>query len=304
MSATNPPTPNVNTFNNDYWNTQDQFLNYPVAQGAMSFKDLVVNGVATFNLTPQITATDPSSNDSSNKVPTTRWVQDAFSAGGGMSNNVYNFPTSWKSSLIREDFTGSSPPTWTAQSVDLIFPYSSSLGTGTNAEFGFSVNVCLETTISGVSGATGTTFGALLAGTSIVTISLNLRTDPAGVIITKINSTPDLFTNQTINYGTAGGSLSVSRTPISTSLVDRNKVRITFANMTDIAGNATATTANQAKVYAIYRSINILGSNLNGYTNTANFNTFNSATLPNSNSNGTTLRNLGAYLSPVSNNTY
>ena len=37
MSATNPPSPNINTFNNDYWNTQDQFLNYPVAQGAMTF---------------------------------------------------------------------------------------------------------------------------------------------------------------------------------------------------------------------------------------------------------------------------
>lgn len=59
MSSTNPPNPNVNTFNNLYWSVSDipltqskadkRYLKYPVAQGKETLQDIDVNGVANFN---------------------------------------------------------------------------------------------------------------------------------------------------------------------------------------------------------------------------------------------------------------
>ena len=59
MSATNPPDPNVNLFNNLYWITgettltQDvadkRYLRFPSAQGTENLQAINVNGIATFN---------------------------------------------------------------------------------------------------------------------------------------------------------------------------------------------------------------------------------------------------------------
>jgi len=59
MSSTNPPNPNVSTFNNLYWSISDipltqsqadrRYLKYPVAQGKETLQDIDVNGVANFN---------------------------------------------------------------------------------------------------------------------------------------------------------------------------------------------------------------------------------------------------------------
>jgi hypothetical protein len=59
MSSTNPPNPNVSTFNNLYWSITDipltqsqadrRYLKYPVAQGKETLQDIDVNGVANFN---------------------------------------------------------------------------------------------------------------------------------------------------------------------------------------------------------------------------------------------------------------
>jgi hypothetical protein len=59
MSSTNPPDPNVNTFNNLYWIsgdtalTQDvadkRYLRFPTAQGTENLAAINVNGLATFN---------------------------------------------------------------------------------------------------------------------------------------------------------------------------------------------------------------------------------------------------------------
>lgn len=58
MSATSPPDPNVNLFNNLYWQTADEFitldyankhyLKYPIAQGKETLQAIDVNGLATF----------------------------------------------------------------------------------------------------------------------------------------------------------------------------------------------------------------------------------------------------------------
>lgn len=71
MSSTNPPNPNVNTFNNLYWSVSDipltqskadkRYLKYPVAQGKETLQAIDVNGVANFN--QPITMTGPTAND-------------------------------------------------------------------------------------------------------------------------------------------------------------------------------------------------------------------------------------------------
>ena len=59
MSSTNPPNPNVSTFNNLYWSITDipltqsqadrRYLKYPVAQGKETLQAVDVNGISTFN---------------------------------------------------------------------------------------------------------------------------------------------------------------------------------------------------------------------------------------------------------------
>jgi hypothetical protein len=161
MSSTNPPVPNVNTFNNLYWISSDtsltqdvadkRYLRFPTAQGTENLAAINVAGIAAFNndiipadttnstssiidqnnldlrisscsnsltanstiklyatsstsavveqmritnaltylyspvsfsnATPPVsTATQPASNDSSTKIPTTAWVQSAIAS--------------------------------------------------------------------------------------------------------------------------------------------------------------------------------------------------------------------------------
>jgi hypothetical protein len=123
MSVNLPPNPNVATFNNLYWifNTTQLtqaeadllYLKFPVAQGAENLQTTNVNGImtcnddvnfadganiTTFNQTltnftitsanpPLSTATQPASNDSSTKMPTTAWVQSAI-AGGATTDTL------------------------------------------------------------------------------------------------------------------------------------------------------------------------------------------------------------------------
>jgi hypothetical protein len=88
MSINTPPDPNVSTFNNLYWIAKDEavtieyadknYLKFPVAQGSETLQNFTVSGTATFNSTQLPTAPLailPASTDSSNKIPTTQWVQ-------------------------------------------------------------------------------------------------------------------------------------------------------------------------------------------------------------------------------------
>ena len=140
MSVNLPPNPNVATFNNSYWifNTTQLtqaeadllYLKYPVAQGAENLQTTNVNGImtcnddvnfadganiTTFNQTltnfsitstnpPLSTATQPASNDSSTKMPTTAWVQGAITGSIPASllglNNTWTGTQSWVNTAV------------------------------------------------------------------------------------------------------------------------------------------------------------------------------------------------------------
>jgi hypothetical protein len=106
MSVNAPPNPNVSTFNNLYWITADisltqaaadlRYLKWNVAQGDEVLQGIVVNGNSTFyspsvsfinTVAPTSTATQPASNDSSTKIPTTAWVQTAVTGSSILASN-------------------------------------------------------------------------------------------------------------------------------------------------------------------------------------------------------------------------
>jgi hypothetical protein len=91
MSSYNPPRKNVPIFdaflfrttNDEYLTPQvayGSFLQFPIAQGAETLQAISVNGEAVFlnAVPPTSNATQPASNDSSTKMPTTAWVQGAI----------------------------------------------------------------------------------------------------------------------------------------------------------------------------------------------------------------------------------
>lgn len=91
MSAYYPPAENVPIFDASLFRTTNSqlltravasssFLTFPIAQGTETLKDIIVEGTASFTnvAPPTSTATQPASNDSSTKMPTTAWVQGAI----------------------------------------------------------------------------------------------------------------------------------------------------------------------------------------------------------------------------------
>jgi len=90
MANYNPPTENLPIFDNsvfvsnetpvtiDYANKH--YLKYPNAQGTENLQAITVSGSASFLSTQPPTSSQiiPASNDSSNKIPTTAWVQSVF----------------------------------------------------------------------------------------------------------------------------------------------------------------------------------------------------------------------------------
>ncbi len=86
MSSIPPPIPNVDTFNNYYWQRlldenlmaelDANYLRFPVAQGNES-------------LTSATISAPPAAGDNSSKVPTTGWVLNEIGGGGGSTNSVY-----------------------------------------------------------------------------------------------------------------------------------------------------------------------------------------------------------------------
>ena len=96
MSAYYPPRENVPIFDASLFSTENDdpltrrvanssFLQFPIAQGTETLKDIIVEGTSSFTNTapPTSTATQPASNDSSTKMPTTAWVQSAITANLG-----------------------------------------------------------------------------------------------------------------------------------------------------------------------------------------------------------------------------
>jgi hypothetical protein len=101
MSAYYPPRENVPIFDASLFSTENDailtrqvanssFLQFPIAQGTETLKDIIVEGTASFTnvAPPTSTATQPASNDSSTKMPTTAWVQGAITANGNNLTNI------------------------------------------------------------------------------------------------------------------------------------------------------------------------------------------------------------------------
>ena len=98
MSSTNPPNPNVSTFNNLYWSITDipltqsqadrRYLKYPVAQGKETLQAVDVNGVANFN--QPITMTS------------------ATAANRSISSSIYNVKNASNSSIGNITYTSNS----------------------------------------------------------------------------------------------------------------------------------------------------------------------------------------------------
>lgn len=299
MSATKPPFPNVNTFNNDYWDTttpptRETDVLYPSELRTETLNGVVGTGLTFFTQTPLITATDPSLNDSSSKIPTTRWVQDFITSS--FSQNVYTYPQVWKQSLIRENFTGATTPTYPQQSVDIILPFSSSLST--TDIYGFNIKLRVSYLISGLQEQTNlsNTFFTLSSRETFVTINLNLRSNPATFTTTITGN--NLFTAVTLQYSLFNPNVNYSLSLCSVGLTPliRNGIRITFNSPINV-GNAYESDQRD-RVYNVFRSVEILGSNLGGWNNSSNYDTFNSSSIPNS-----VVSNY-PYIVPVSNNTY
>ena len=98
MSSTNPPNPNVSTFNNLYWSITDipltqsqadrRYLKFPVAQGKETLQAVDVNGVANFN--QPITMTS------------------ATAANRSISSSIYNVKNASNSSIGNITYTSNS----------------------------------------------------------------------------------------------------------------------------------------------------------------------------------------------------
>jgi len=98
MSVTSPPDPNVNIFNNEYWNTDDEavtigyankhYLKFPIAQGKETLQAVDVNGVANFNNQLRANTTlDVSGNATFNSTITQNGVNRIFQTDGtGITN--------------------------------------------------------------------------------------------------------------------------------------------------------------------------------------------------------------------------
>ena len=117
MSSQPPPNPIVSTYNPAFWGEtnvaiteeylEQNYLQFPFAQGDETFGGISVNAgadfngvmtidnTATFSVQPLNTATQPSASDSSTKMPTTAWVQSAITNAGGEGSSLLSSSNTW-----------------------------------------------------------------------------------------------------------------------------------------------------------------------------------------------------------------
>jgi hypothetical protein len=270
-----------------------------------TFDDLTI----TTTNTPTISASVPSSTDSSTKIATTAWVQGAL-------NPIYTYPQKWLSSLARySNSQVTNAPTFSAQSIDIILPYASNMTNTGIGLWGANVRVLISTQICGYR-SSSTSFENIYSGSIEMILSYSLRNTTATSAITWGTSTnlPASGSSTMKDQGaytvfdfTSGTNAAVSQTFTPITIItfpntDKNKVRITFNQFTTVAGR-------QASIFAVNRSAEILSCTLNSWTSTSsgNFDTWNVMTYPNK---STTLtgnfadgtQNMSAYIAAVSTN--
>jgi len=212
MSSTNPPNPNVSTFNNLYWSITDipltqsqadrRYLKFPVAQGKETLQDIDVNGVANFN--QPITMTS------------------ATAANRSISSSIYNVKNASNSSIGNI--------TYTSNSINYQSSISNARHLFTNNTGGTNIDVMEITANNGVVINKPLAMnGASSADRAITTTNLNINNDTNTAVGTISGSTNSIFYDNNVNSGThtfyANNSSGTQINPlnISSSSINANK---------------------------------------------------------------------------------
>jgi len=257
MSAYTPPTGIYGVYNSlkFYNNDLDNFLQYPVAQGDETLKNIVVNGTSTFNelmttnnfvnfnntLVGSLTseATQPPSNDNSKKIPTTAWVQSAIGTGG---------TTSTLSQVLQ---TGNSAGITSINMNNNDITNVKDFEVDGSADFNSTVNIDGVLTIPNIINMTGAT----PALSNIQTREYRFKDVNTGI------------TNSSIIYSTGGNTLSIESYPTGINLdsfirfyvrntanIDIQALRITptecdLSVPLDLDGGSSALSRVRSRVY-------------------------------------------------------
>jgi len=257
MSAYTPPTGIYGVYNSlkFYNNDLDNFLEYPVAQGDETLKNIVVNGTSTFNelmttnnfvnfnntLVGSLTceATQPPSNDNSKKIPTTAWVQSAIGTGG---------TTSTLSQVLQ---TGNSAGITSINMNNNDITNVKDFEVDGSADFNSTVNIDGVLTIPNIINMTGAT----PALSNIQTREYRFKDVNTGI------------TNSSIIYSTGGNTLSIESYPTGINLdsfirfyvrntanIDIQALRITptecdLSVPLDLDGGSSALSRVRSRVY-------------------------------------------------------
>ena len=257
MSAYTPPTGIYGVYNSlkFYNNDLDNFLEYPVAQGDETLKNIVVNGTSTFNelmttnnfvnfnntLVGSLTseATQPPSNDNSKKIPTTAWVQSAIGTGG---------TTSTLSQVLQ---TGNSAGITSINMNNNDITNVKDFEVDGSADFNSTVNIDGVLTIPNIINMTGAT----PALSNIQTREYRFKDVNTGI------------TNSSIIYSTGGNTLSIESYPTAinqdsftrfyvrnSANIDIQAIRITptesnFSVPLDLDGGSSALSRVRSRVY-------------------------------------------------------
>jgi hypothetical protein len=257
MSAYTPPTGIYGVYNSlkFYNNDLDNFLEYPVAQGDETLKNIVVNGTSTFNelmttnnfvnfnntLVGSLTseATQPPSNDNSKKIPTTAWVQSAIGTGGTTSTLSQVLQTGNSAGLTSINMNNNDITNVKDFEVD------------GSADFNSTVNIDGVLTIPNIINMTGAT----PALSNIQTREYRFKDVNTGI------------TNSSIIYSTGGNTLSIESYPTGINLdsfirfyvrntanIDIQALRITptecdLSVPLDLDGGSSALSRVRSRVY-------------------------------------------------------
>jgi hypothetical protein len=305
------------------------YLKFPQAQGNENLLGVNVSGRAVFNSDVSFNGvatltTNPASNDNSQRLATTSWTQNLISA---KPSTPTSYPQKWLSSLVRKATNNSTnAPSFSLQTIGIKLPIPDNvLSTGENP-WSCSVRVLVNVSVFG-NLTTSTAVGNIYTGSCELLCNINLRATinnfTGSSLITSQNSgvvanaTANPPVAATINHLLLTSTISVwdfvnntlGRIDLAPLIVtfDRPTATInlafgTFTLSTNPPLNPVSLDGCKRSIYGFNRSAEILSCTLNNWSNSSNFNNWNSFTFPNANTN--TSQNLPAYIIPVSTNSY
>ncbi len=235
MSSTNPPNPNVSTFNNLYWSITDipltqsqadrRYLKYPVAQGKETLQDIDVNGVANFN--QPITMTS------------------ATAANRSISSSIYNVKNASNSSIGNI--------TYTSNSINYQSSISNARHLFTNNTGGTNVDVMEITANTGVTIAKPLAMnGASSADRAFTTTLLNLHNETNSAIGRLTALATNIIYDNNTNNGNHQFRVQSSGNEFTPVTINPNGLILnTSGNYLQFPDGTQQTTAALGKTYSI-----------------------------------------------------